>query len=119
VITLTTPPQVNSVLGGNTLVSYNKLVLSPITLHPTSGEVGASFRLTSTTVPAMQAIVGTLRIVGTTLTVEVPQMDFYRQVTLTGPQRTSIDTIITNAQNAIEAGLISLGVIAGTQSTGS
>jgi hypothetical protein len=50
--------------------------------------------------------------------VEVAQLDFYRQVQLNVGQVNSVNTIITNAQNALEAGLVSLGVIAGAQTTG-
>jgi hypothetical protein len=89
--------------------------MDPVTLL-----IHGTLRLTSTTNPEMQAITGSLRINASTglLTIEVEQLDFYRQVQLSGPQITAVRTIITNAQNAIEAGLVNLGVIAGTQSTG-
>jgi hypothetical protein len=119
-ITLTTPPQVNSVLGGSAPIPYNHLVLSPFSLDPKTLLITGTISLTSTGNPSMQPITGTLRINNSTgvLTVEVPQLDFYRQVQLSGPQIASVNTIIANAQNAIESGLVSLGVIAGVQSTG-
>jgi hypothetical protein len=119
-ITLTTAPEINSILGGNAPVPYNKLVLGPFTLDPVGGAVNGTLRLTSTTSPQMQAIRGTLtiNIAQNTLTVEVAQLDFYRQVQLNVGQVNSVNTIITNAQNALEAGLVSLGVIAGAQTTG-
>lgn len=119
-ITLTTPPQINSVLGGSAPIPYNRLVLAPFTMDPSTLLVTGTFKLTSTGNPQMQAITGTLRINNSSgvLTVEVPQLDFYRQVQLSGPQITSVNSIISNAQNALEAGLVSLGVIAGTQSAG-
>ena len=121
-ITLTTPPQINSVLGGSAPVGYDKLVLGPFQLDPValSNGVRGTVRLTSSANPAMQPINGTLSIdasVGV-LTIEVGQLDFYRKVQLSGAQLTAVNTIISNAQTALENGLISLAVIAGTQSTG-
>ena len=121
-ITLTTPPEINSVLGGNAPVGYNHLVIAPFSLDPFTLQNGVrgTIRLTSTVNPQMQPITGTLTInasVGT-LTIDVAQLDFYRQVQLSGPQITAVLAIITNAQNALEAGLVSLGVIAGVQSPG-
>lgn len=121
-ITLTTPPQINSVLGGDAPVGYNKLVIGPFTLDPVTLSTGVRgiVRLTSTASPTMQPITGTLTINASTglLTIEVGQLDFYRQIQLSGGQLTSVQTIITNAQNALESGLVSLGVIAGVQGTG-
>lgn len=121
-ITLTTPPEINSVLGGTAPVAYNKLVLGPFTLDPVTlaSGVRGTVRLTSTGSPTMQPITGNLFINASTgvLTIEVAQLDFYRQIQLSGAQLTSVQNIITNAQNSLEAGLVSLGVIAGTQSTG-
>lgn len=119
-ITLTTPPQINSILGGSAPVAYNHLVLAPFSLDPFTLLVTGTLRLTSTTVPAMQPIIGSLQINNSSgvLTISVPQLDFYRQIQLSGPQIASVNTIIQNAQNGLEAGLVTLGVIAGTQSTG-
>jgi hypothetical protein len=121
-ITLTTPPEINSILGGSAPVAYNKLVIGPFTLNPVtlSNGVTGIVRLTSTGSPTMQPINGTLSIDASTgvLTIEVGQLDFYRKVQLSGAQLTSVQNIIANAQNSLEAGLVSLGVIAGTQSTG-
>ena len=121
-ITLTTPPQINSILGGNAPINYDKLVIGPFTLDPVilSQGVRGTVRLTSTANPTMQPILGTLSINASTglLTIEVGQLDFYRQLQLSGAQLTSVQTIITNAQNALESGLISLGVLSGTQSGG-
>src|SRR5688572_7241082 len=97
-ITLTTPAQINSVLGGNAPVGYDKLVLSPFTMDPVQGTVHGTLRLTSNASPDMQAITGTLSIVGSTLIVEVAQLDFYRRITLSAGQRTSVTGIIANAQ---------------------
>jgi hypothetical protein len=119
-ITLTTPPQINSVLGGDVPVAYNKMVLSPFTFDPVAGTVSGTIRLSSTASPAMQVITGQLiiNIAQNVLTIGVGQLDFYRQIQLNVGQVNSINTIVTNAQNGLEAGLVTLGVIAGVQSTG-
>ena len=120
-ITLTSPAQINSVLGGSAPVGYDRLVLNPYTMDPSALSVRGTLLLTSSANPSMQAIRGTLKIDGSgtaALEIEVPQLDFYRRIALSGPQVTSVTTIIRNAQNALESGLISLGVIAGTQSAG-
>lgn len=120
-ITLTSPPAVNSILGGAGTVSYDRFVLQTITYDTVNLTVNAVIRITSTTNPDMQAITGRLviQIASAKLEIQVEQLDFYRRITLTGPQNTSIETLIRNAQNAIENGLITVGVIAGTQATGS
>lgn len=119
-ITLTTPPVVNSVLGGNTPIGYDKFVLSSITYDTVNMQISASIRLTSTAASSMQPVTGSLKIntVTAVLTIEAQQLDFYRQIVLTGPQNSTVQGFITNAQNALEAGLISVGVIAGTQAPG-
>lgn len=121
-ITLTTPPQINSVLGGSAPVAYDKLVIGPFTLDPVTpaSAVRGTLRLTSTANGQMQPMTGLLTINTTSwfLTVEVPQLDFYRQIQLSGPQITAVNTIIGNAQNSLEQGLIDLAIIAGTQSAG-
>lgn len=101
-------------------VAYNKLVVGPFSLDPIAMTITGQLRLTSTGSPDMQPIAGTLTATNATakLEIAVPQLDFYRRVTLTGPQNTAVQNIIRNAQDALESGLISLGVISGTQSLG-
>lgn len=119
-ITLTTPPEINSVLGANAPIPYDKLVVGPFTLDSITLTVNGALRLTSTANPEMQPITGTLTITTATarLEIAVSQLDFYRRVVLTGPQNTAVMDIIRNAQNALESGLITLSVIAGVQSVG-
>jgi len=119
-ITLTTPPQINSILGGSSLIAYNKLVIAPFTMDAVSQTINAIIRLTSTANTTMQPINGTLRINLATaeLLVEVIQLDFYRRIILTGPQITSIIGQIEAAQAQLENGLVSLAVIAGVRTSG-
>lgn len=119
-ITLTTPAAINSVLGGNAPVGYDHLVLTPFTLDPAANRIRGTLSLTSTAAPTMQAITGSLDINGSTgvLLIEVAQLDFYRRIQLSAGQITAVIGIIRNAQDALEGGLVNLGVIAGTQATG-
>lgn len=119
-ITLTTPTEINSVLGGNAPIAYNKLVLGPFTMDGVTQAVRGTLRLTSTANPTMQAITGSLSIAvpSAEVIVEVPQLDFYRRITTSGAQNTSILNIIEAAQAQLENGLINLGVIAGTRTAG-
>ena len=119
-ITLTLPAAINSVLGGNAPVSYDKLVISRLNFAPVTMTVNGTLSLTSTTDPEMQEISGSLSILTASarLEIAVPQLDFYRRVALTGPQNTAVMTIIRDAQDALESGLVTLGVIDGIQAPG-
>lgn len=119
-ITLTTPVQIDTVLGGNTKVGYNHLVLAPFTMDPFARTISGRVRLTSTTNPEMDVIFGTFDIAlgPGTLIFKVEQFDMVRRIALSGAQVSAIQTVLTNAQNALESGLISVGVVAGTQSPG-
>ena len=98
-ITLTTPPQINSVLGGNTAVSYDKMVIGPFSLDPITSLINGTVRLTSTANPQMQPIRGTLiiSVPQGVLTIEVVQLDFARQIQLNAGQINAVNTIIANA----------------------
>jgi hypothetical protein len=120
-ITLTTPASVNSVLGGNAPISYDKFVLASITYDTVNKQVTSQITISSSANPDMQAVTGSMTIncVTAKLTIAVPQLDFYRQVTLTGPQNTFVtDNVIRASQNTLESGLVTLGVVAGVQTTG-
>lgn len=121
-ITLTTPAQINSVLGGSAPVSYGKLVLTPVTIDPVALTIAGTLRLTSVGSPDMQPIVGRMnfRSDGSNgvLEVEVAQLDFYRRIRVEGAQHAAVLNIIGTVQGSIESGLVNLGVIAGTQGGG-
>jgi hypothetical protein len=119
-ITLTTPPAINAVLGGNSPVNYDKMVLSPLSLDPVAQNMSAAVRLSSSTNADMQVIAGTLLISASTgiLEIRVEQLDFYRRVVLNATQRTWVTDQLRASQNAFEAGLVSLGVVSGTQANG-
>mgnify|MGYP001617581131 CR=1 FL=1 len=119
-ITLTTPHEVNSVLGGNAPIPYNKLVLGPFTMDGVAQTVRGTLRLTSTSTPTMQPITGSLQISvpSAELIIEVQQLDFYRRIVLTSAQNTAILNQIETAQAQLENGLVTLGVVAGVRTTG-
>lgn len=119
-IALTTPHAVNSVLGGDTPINYDHVVLSPITFNPIARTVTATVRLTSTVSPNMDVVTGSLTVdLGPGILVfKVEQLDILRRMQLSGAQITAVQNILNSAQNQIESGLISVGVVAGTQSTG-
>ena len=102
-ITLTTPATINSVLGGNAPVSYDKMVLSQITFQPVAMDVAANITLTASSDADMQPITGTFSVKWATkkLTVSVPQLDFYRQITLSVAQQNAVAGVVYDAQNAL------------------
>jgi hypothetical protein len=120
-ITLTSPPAVKSVLGGAGTVAYDKFVLASITYDTVEMSVMATIRITSTASPDMQPIMGRLYVTlaNAKLEIQVDQLDYYRRLTLTGPQSTSLQNQIRAAQDSLETGLINIALIAGTQATGS
>lgn len=119
-ITLTAPAEINSILGGNAPVAYNKLVIAPFTMDGVTQTIAGVLRLTSTANTSMQPIAGTVRInvPAAELVIEVPQLDFYRRIVLSSAQNTAVLNQIEAAQAQLENGLVSLGVIAGTRTAG-
>lgn len=120
-ITLTTPPSINVVLGGNTTVSYNKFVLAPFTMDGVRQSVVATVIVTSTANPEATPIIGTLTIDipgGNVFLLRVPDLDITLRKVLTSPQATAVIAAIETAQAALENGLITLNAVAGTRSAG-
>ena len=119
-ITLTTPAQINSVLGGNILIDYDHVVLTPININQVTNTLGASVRLTSSANPDMDVITGNLNINAGTgvLIFTVEQLDMVRKMQLSAGQITAVLNIMSNAQDALENGLINISVIDGIQTTG-
>ncbi len=119
-ITLTSPSEVKSVLGGTGTVAYDKFVLAQINYDTVAMTLNATVRITSTGTPDMQPIQGRLQASLATgkLEIQVDQLDFYRRLSLTGPQSTALEAQIRGSQDALESGLISLALIAGVQAAG-
>jgi hypothetical protein len=119
-ITLTTAPQINSVLGGTVPVQFDRLVLSPLNFEAVAQTISGTVRLSSTAAPDMAPITGRLwvDVKAGVLEVEVGQIDFYRRIKLNAGQITAVQALISTAQTSVEQGLVSLGIIAGTQTAG-
>ncbi len=119
-ITLTTPPQIKTILGGSDLATYDHVVVSPMTLNAIKQTITANVRLTSSADPEMDVVMGNVTIDASTgkLVFAVPQLDMIRKMQLSGGQITAVLGIISDAQDALESGLIAVGTIDGTQSTG-
>lgn len=119
-ITLTTPPSINSVIGGNSPVNYDKFKLVSLTFDTANRNINAAIEITSSTNPDMTALSGkvTIKFAEATAEIQVQQLDFYRRIRLSGPQQNAVSNIVTGAQDDVEAGLISLGLVAGAQATG-
>lgn len=119
-ITLTTPHAIRNVIGGVTTTDYNKLVISTIAYDVVAQSMRCTIRLTSTGSPNMTALRGNLEINTSAqlLTIEIEQLDLHRVINLTTGQNNTLKNMISDAQNAIESGLITLGAVAGTQSNG-
>lgn len=119
-ITLTTPAVINSIIGGNAPINYDKFVLSNIRMDPISGNITANVLMSSISNPQMDAITGSLNIDWNSKRVimQVERLDFYKSANLTAGQQNAVTTIIADAQSALESGMISLGFVAGTQSAG-
>lgn len=120
-ITLTTPPSINVVIGGNTQVSYNKFVVAPFTMDGITQRITATVVVTATATPEATPITGTLTIDvpgGNLFLLRIPDLDITLRKVLTGPQATAIINAIETSQAAIENGLITLNAVAGTRSAG-
>jgi hypothetical protein len=117
-ITLSTPPAIRAVLGGATTVDYDKFVLSQIVYDPPAGTINGLVRLTSTAESSMTPILGRFTIASGFLQIEVEQLGVYRRVSLDTNAQSEVAGYIGSAQNALETGMVSLGVIAGVHSPG-
>ena len=119
-ITLTTPSQINSVLGGSVLIDYDHVVFSPINIDRANNKLSASIRMTSSASPNMDVINGTLTVDAGTgqLVFLIQQLDMLRKMQLSAAQITAVIGIMSDAQDSLESGLITIGVIDGMQQTG-
>lgn len=119
-ITLTTPKSVNNVLGSATTVSYDKVVITSLSYDIVAKLISGAIKLVSSTIGSQTPIIGTVTISvsSATATVLFPTLAFSSTVALSGPQTTSVQGWFDTVQAQVEGGLVSVGIIAGTQSTG-
>jgi hypothetical protein len=118
-ITLTTAMQVLTAIGSGTTTPYGRLDVVSITYDVTNKQVSGSLQLIAPGNPAAAPIPGSFSISSTgVLQVTMQSLGFYGTAQLTAPQLTAMQGWITSAQNSVEGGLISIGVVAGTQTAG-
>lgn len=121
-ITLTTPITISSQIGGSGTNAYNKLRIVSINADPFSMSINAQVQLMVSSNASAPIISGNLSIIATggspVCTLQVPSLDFYSGDALSGAQVTTVQGWITGLQNNIESGIVSLGMAAGVQTTG-
>jgi len=117
-IKLTNPVSINSVLGGTGVSVYDKLDVTPFTMDPVNQMITGTLRLTSSANASQPPILGTLEISTTSVSVQIPQINFFCNLGLTAQQGQLIPQYIETAQAEIENGLVALGLAAGARSAG-
>jgi len=120
-ITLTTSKAVTTVLGSASTTSYDRMNLVTIHYDVVNKNISGQCQLSSSAAPTATPIVGQYNIPTTgtaVMTVSIPNIPFYASIALTTPQQVAVAGWITTAQNTVEAGFVSVAVVAGVQSTG-
>lgn len=120
-ITLTTPAKVATVLGSSALTNYDRLDLITIHYDVLNKAISGQCQLVASGNAQATAIQGSFSIPTSgqaILTISIPTLPFYASIALTSAQQATVAGWIASAQNTVEAGLVSVGVAAGTQSAG-
>lgn len=120
-ITLTTPIAVPNSLGGTSATNYDRMDILQILADPQASNISAKVKLYSSANPTQPEVDGQLTIAAQgnlQLVIQVPYFRFYAAVTLTSSAAAAVNGWIQALQNNIEQGLITEGVVTGTQATG-
>ncbi len=120
-ITLTNTIPVTTVLGSGSKAAYDRLDIVTIHYDVIGKSVTGQCQLVSSAIAQAAPIQGVYSIPTSgqaILTVTIPTLPFYASVALTSPQQAVVQGWITSAQNTVEAGLISVAVVTGTQAPG-
>lgn len=120
-ITLTNPATVTTTLGSSTKTNYDRLDIITIFMDVINKNISGNCQLISSGTPGAAAITGTYSIPtsgSAIMSVTIPSLPFYAQLALTSGNQTTVQGWIASTQNTIESGLIGVGVVAGTQSSG-
>jgi hypothetical protein len=121
-ITLTTSKAVPIVLGGSATVNYDKLVVTSIGYDTISKTISGNCKVVCTLDAAQTPYLGTYTIFPqaspATISISIPSFPFNRTVNLTAGQITAVLGWFDTVQAQIEGGFITVGEVAGTQSTG-
>ena len=116
-ITLTTPIQQLSVLGGTATTAYNTARVTSITLNTVTNVITAQVEIVSSAVPSAPALEGTYTLEPGSLraSLSVETLRFQQSKVLTGAQASAIATTVLGIKNDVELSAITFGLIAGTQ----
>jgi hypothetical protein len=119
-IRLTNPISVVLALGGNTSAQYNLTVLAPLTADVVARTCSGTVRITSEANPEMQPVLGQLVISTNAGTVQlrIDKFDYDRTLPLDAGQVTYVRNAMATFQQAMESGLVSIGLIAGAAVAG-
>jgi hypothetical protein len=120
VITLTNPIPVVLALGGNTNALYNITVLAPLTADVVRQTCAGTVRITSSANPEMQPVLGSLVIDTNAATVQlrIDKFDYDRTITLNASGITYVRNAMATFQQALETGLVNIGMVTGVASAG-
>ena len=121
-ITLTNPIAVTTILGSAGKTNYDRLDLLSINYDVANKNLQGQCALIASGSPQATPIPGAFNIPTTgsaILTLSIPTLPFYASLALTSGQQAAVQGWITAAQNQVEAGLVSVAVVTGTQSPGS
>jgi hypothetical protein len=120
-IRLTNPIPVNTVLGSSSKTNYDTIELVSLNYDVVSQTIGGTCRVVCSGTPTAAPILGSYFIPtanGLAMSVSVPTLPFYAQILLDAAQQAVVQGWIQAAQNTVEAGLVAVGVVAGTQPNG-
>ena len=118
-ITLTTPAQIATVLGSASKTNYDRMDVTTINYDVLNQNISGSCRIYSSVSPSSQTVFGNYSISAAgQVQVSIPNLPFFASISLTAPQTTVVQGWISDAQNNVEGGLTSIGVVSGTQSSG-
>ena len=119
-ITLTDPLQVITTIGSGSRALYDRLELASIAIDVINKNITGTCQLVAST-GGVPPIPGTYNIPtsgAALMTISIPNALYFAEVPLTSTQQSTVQGWINTAQNNVEAGLIALGVAAGTQTPG-
>lgn len=120
-ITLTTQIPVKTVLGAAGNTNYDRLNILTLLYDVVNKSISGQCQLMVSTNSAATPIIGSYNIPTSgqaILTISIPNLPYFGSVALTSPQQAIVQGWVQSAQNTLEAGFVSVGVISGVQATG-
>lgn len=120
-ITLTTPAQLATVLGGTTKTNYDRFEITAIAYDLIAQSVSGMCRLVCSGNASAAPVPGSFFIPvanGLLMTVSLPTLPFLASITLTPAEQVAVQGWITAAQNTVEQGIVAVGAVTGTQASG-